>query len=49
MFSSLDPSILNKKEYLDFDLFNKVIVPDRVITFDVKWVDDKGVEQTNKG
>ncbi|MCR4911978.1 MAG: NADP-specific glutamate dehydrogenase [Bacilli bacterium] len=49
MFSSLDSSILNKKEYLDFDLFDKVIVPDRVITFDVKWVDDKGVEQTNKG
>ena len=49
MFSSLDESILNDKRYLDYDLFNKIIEPDRVITFDVKWKDDNGVEHVNKG
>jgi len=49
MFSSLDKSVLNDKRYLDNDIFNKIIEPDRIYTFDVKWVDDKGVEHVNKG
>ena len=49
MFSSLDPMVLNNEEYLKHDIFNKIIVPDNVITFDVKWVDDNGKEQVNKG
>lgn len=49
MFSSLDKSVLNDKKYLDNDIFNKIIEPDRIYTFDVKWTDDKGVEHVNKG
>ena len=49
MFNSLDESVLNDKRYLENDLFDKIVEPDRIITFDVKWVDDNGVEHVNKG
>ncbi len=49
MFGSLDASVLNNPKYVEHDIFNKVVVPDRVITFDVKWKDDNGVEHVNKG
>ena len=47
MFSSLDPSVLNNPKYAS--ILDKIVEPDRVITFDVKWKDDNGVERTNKG
>ena len=49
MFSSLDESILNNKDYIDFNLFDKIITPDHIYTFDVKWLDDNGNEHINKG
>ena len=49
MFSSLDKSVLSNKVYNDNDIFNKIIEPDHVYTFDVKWVDDNGNEHVNKG
>ena len=47
MFSSLDDSVINNLRYQDF--LNKIIEPDRIIIFDVKWLDDNNVEQINKG
>ena len=47
MFSSLDPSVLNNPKYAP--ILEKIVEPDRVITFDVKWKDDNGVEHINKG
>ena len=47
MFASLDPSVINNPKYKD--VLDKIVEPDRVITFDVEWVDDKGVKQVNKG
>ena len=38
MFSSLDPSVLNNPKYAS--ILDKIVEPDRVITFDVKWKDD---------
>lgn len=49
IFSSLDDSILNNKYFNDFDLFNKIVVPDHIYTFDVEWIDDNGNKQVNKG
>ena len=45
MISSLDERILSKYE----DILEKIVTPDRVLTFDVKWLDDRGVEHVNKG
>ena len=47
MFSSLDASVLNNPKYAS--ILDKIVEPDRVITFDVKWIDDNGVEHVNKG
>ena len=49
LFNSLDASILNNKEYIANDIFNKIITPDHIYTFDIKWLDDNGNEHTNKG
>lgn len=49
MFSSLDESVLNNPAYISNNLYEKIVTPDRIITFDVKWEDDKGVEHVNKG
>ena len=49
MFSSLDESIINNQTYIDNDIFNKIINPDHIITFDVCWLDDNGEEHINKG
>ena len=45
MFSSLDERVLSKYE----SILDRIIEPDRVITFDVHWNDDNGVEHINKG
>ena len=47
MFSSLDESVINNPKYAP--ILDKIVEPDRVITFDVEWVDDKGQKQVNKG
>ena len=47
MFSSLDESVINNPRYKD--VLDKIIEPDNIITFDVKWLDDNNVEHINKG
>ena len=47
MFSSLDESVLNNPRYEH--VLDIITEPDKVITFDVKWIDDNGVEHINKG
>ena len=47
MFSSLDASVLNNPKYAP--ILDKIIEPDKIITFDVEWVNDQGQKQVNKG
>ena len=47
MFSSLDPKVLNNPRYAP--VLEQIVTPDRVLTFDIEWVDDNGVTQHNKG
>ena len=47
MFSSLDPTVLNNPRYAS--ILDKIVEPDRVLKFDVEWIDDKGQKQINKG
>ena len=47
MFSSLDESVINNPRYAS--ILEKIVEPDRVITFDVEWIDDRGQKQVNKG
>ena len=47
MFASLDSTVLNNPRYAP--ILDKIVEPDRVLQFDVEWVDDKGQKQINKG
>lgn len=49
MFLSLDKNVLENKDYISHNIFEKIITPDHVITFDVDWVDDNGNKRVNKG
>ena len=46
-FTSVE-DVIKPEDYPD-ELFQKLVTPNNIITFDVKWVDDKGVTQVNKG
>ena len=47
MFSSLDESVLNNPRYAS--ILDKIVEPDRILTFDIKWKDDQGNVRMNKG
>ena len=47
MFSSLDKKVLDNPRYQK--ILEQIVEPDRIISFDVKWVDDNGNEHINKG
>lgn len=49
LFSSLDESILNNPKYIENHIFDKIVTPDHIYTFDIEWIDDKGNKQVNKG
>lgn len=44
---SLTPLLQSNPAYMK--AFVKLLKPDKIISFDVHWIDDKGVERTNKG
>ena len=39
----------NEEEYRSMSLLERLVEPERIISFRVPWVDDKGVVQVNKG
>ncbi|MCR4879966.1 MAG: NADP-specific glutamate dehydrogenase [Bacilli bacterium] len=47
LISSLDESVLSNPKYQS--ILKDVVNPDRVIIFDVNWIDDNGNKHTNKG
>ena len=49
VLESLSP-ILNKcKKYQDYKILERIVEPERTISFRVEWVDDKGQIQVNRG
>jgi len=49
VFSTLEPVIEKHPEYERVDLLNRVVEPDRMFSFRVVWMDDKGAYHTNTG
>ena len=49
VLSSVSPIVDKHPEYEDADLLTRMTEPDRIITFRVVWVDDKGKTQINTG
>lgn len=50
VLSSLEPVVLkHEKEYKDLALLERVVEPERIITFRVPWIDDNGKARVNRG
>ena len=50
VLTTLEPIVTkNEKLYRDAALLERIVEPERIISFRVPWVDDKGQVQVNKG
>lgn len=49
VFGSLQPFLAKNPKYTQHGLLERIVEPERVITFRVSWVDDKGQVQVNRG
>ncbi|CEG29377.1 NADP-specific glutamate dehydrogenase [Bacillus sp. B-jedd] len=49
IFDSLVPVFAKYPEYMDHSILERIVEPERVITFRVPWVDDNGKVQVNRG
>ena len=49
VLSSLEPVIERHPEFCDVSLLERLVEPERIITFRVPWVDDNGKVQVNRG
>ncbi|MFG6120343.1 NADP-specific glutamate dehydrogenase [Thalassobacillus sp. B23F22_16] len=46
---SLVPALTKKPEYIDHGILERLVEPERVISFQVPWTDDQGRVQVNRG
>lgn len=49
VMTSIWPVVLANKQYQDYGLLERLVEPDRSISFRVAWTDDKGITQVNRG
>ncbi|MDO4532955.1 MAG: Glu/Leu/Phe/Val dehydrogenase dimerization domain-containing protein, partial [Coriobacteriia bacterium] len=49
VLTSLEPVIEKHPEYEEAALLERLVEPERIITFRVPWVDDNGKVQVNRG
>lgn len=49
VFGSLAPFLSKNPQYTRHNLLGRLVEPERVITFRVSWIDDKGEVQVNRG
>ena len=49
VFESLVPVFDKYPKYIEENLLERLVEPERIITFRVPWVDDKGQVQVNRG
>ena len=49
VLTSVEPLVNAHPEYEKYDILNRIIVPERMFTFRVVWMDDNGKYHTNTG
>ena len=49
VMNSLEPMVAKHPDFLKAKIYDRIVVPDRVIMFRVPWVDDRGEVQINRG
>ena len=49
VMGSLEPTVEKHPEFVKNKIYERIVVPDRAVTFRVSWVDDNGEVQVNRG
>jgi glutamate dehydrogenase (NADP+) len=49
VLTSLEPTVDKHPEYVKSKIYERVVIPDRIIMFRVPWVDEHGEVQVNRG
>ncbi len=49
VLDSIEPALEQHPEFVEARIVERLVEPERIITFRVPWVDDKGVVQVNRG
>ncbi|WP_206448672.1 NADP-specific glutamate dehydrogenase [Agrococcus sp. KRD186] len=49
VLESLGPVVAKRPDYVDAQILNRIVEPERQIIFRVPWVDDRGTVQINRG
>ena len=49
VLTTLEPTVARHPEFVKAKIYERLVIPDRVIMFRVPWVDDRGEVQVNRG
>ena len=49
VMTTLEPTVAKHPEFVKAKIYERIVIPDRVIMFRVPWVDDRGEVQVNRG
>jgi glutamate dehydrogenase (NADP+) len=49
VLTTLEPTVAKHPEFVKAKIYERIVVPDRVVMFRVPWVDDRGEVQVNRG
>ena len=49
LFKSLTPVFVKNRTYIEHNILERIIEPERIVTFRVPWIDDQGNAQVNRG
>jgi len=49
VLTTLEPTVDKHPEFVKAKIYDRIVIPDRVIMFRVPWVDDRGEVQVNRG
>jgi len=49
VLTTLEPTVEKHPEFVKAKIYERIVIPDRVVMFRVPWVDDRGEVQVNRG
>jgi glutamate dehydrogenase (NADP+) len=49
VLTTLEPTVAKHPEFVKAKIYHRIVVPDRIIMFQVPWMDDRGDVQVNRG
>jgi len=49
LFDTIEPALEKNPQYIKWNILERMVEPERIVSFRVPWMDDKGEVQVNKG